>query len=185
MARRRSRPGGDRRHKTLRVLAGTMLMLGSVAVALVILTRYAGAWGVPYFSFTTDRGSTCKNDLAGYTCSPMTLADVEYFGYVDLPDDSSVVHGTYRATHDYQMEAIIEVPSAAAARALTDLRDAFGECIPEHPSPLSTKGMGQTCVMANDDIFSESDEPSSRLYLIGTGVRKDGTRVIGMVIRSR
>ena len=39
--------------------------------------------------------------------------------------------------------------------------------------------------MANDDVFSESEEPSSRLYLIGTGVRKDGTRIIGMVIKSR
>jgi hypothetical protein len=54
-----------------------MLMLGSVLVALAILTQYAGAWGVPYFSFTTDRDSTCKNGLAGYTCSAMTLADVE------------------------------------------------------------------------------------------------------------
>jgi hypothetical protein len=39
--------------------------------------------------------------------------------------------------------------------------------------------------MANDDVFSESDEPSSRLYLVGTGVRTDGTRVIAMVIKSR
>ena len=85
-----------------------MLMLGSVAVALAILTQYAGAWGVPYFTFTTDRGSTCKNGLAGYTCSAMTLADVEYIGNVDLPDDSSVVASTYRSTHDYQMEAVID-----------------------------------------------------------------------------
>ena len=54
-------------------------MLGSVAVALAILTQYAGVWGVPYFTFRTDRGSMCKNDFTGYTCSPMTLADVEYF----------------------------------------------------------------------------------------------------------
>ena len=33
MARRRSRPGSDHRHQPLRVLAGTALMLGSVAVA--------------------------------------------------------------------------------------------------------------------------------------------------------
>src|SRR5215218_9585933 len=87
MARRRSRPGKGHRHQALRVLGGTLLMLGSVAVALAILTQYAGAWGVPYFSFTTDRGSTCKNALAGYTCSAMTLADVEYIGNLDLPDD--------------------------------------------------------------------------------------------------
>src|SRR6187399_142867 len=118
MSRRRPRPGTVQPHKVLRVLAGTGLMLGSVAVALAILVQYAGGWGVPYFSFTTDRGSTCKNELAGYTCSPMTLADVEYIANVDLPDDSSVVAGTYRSTYDYQMEAVIDVPSASATQAL-------------------------------------------------------------------
>jgi hypothetical protein len=168
----------------LRVLGGTILMVGFVAVALAVLTQYAGVWGVPYFSFTTDRGSTCRNDLAGYTCSRMTLGDVEYYGNVDLPDDSSVVAGTYRSTHDYQLEALIDVPAASADQALASLNQAFGECIPDHPSPLSTKGMRHTCVMANEDAIDETDEPSSRLYLIGTAVRKDGTRIVGMVIKS-
>jgi hypothetical protein len=185
MARRRSRPASDHRHQPLRMLAGTALMLGSVAVALAILTHYAGGWGVPYFSFTTDRGSTCKNALAGYTCSPMTLADVEYFGDVNLPDDSSVVAGTYHATHDYQMEAVIEVPSASADQALTDLNDAFGKCVSDGPSPLSTSGMRRACVIANEDGLDDNNELSSRLYMIGTGIRTDGTRIIGMVIRSR
>jgi len=162
-----------------------MLMLGSVAVALAILTQYAGAWGVPYFSFTTDRGSTGKNGLAGYTCSGMTLADVEYIGNVDLPDDSSVVASTYRSTYDYEMEAIVEVPPVSADQALASLNQAYGNCIKELPSPVSTKGMHQNCVMANADALEESDEPSSRMYMIGTGVRNDGTRVIGMVLKSR
>ncbi|HJV14578.1 MAG TPA: hypothetical protein VJ625_11875 [Propionibacteriaceae bacterium] len=156
-----------------------------MAVALAILTQYAGSWGVPYFSFTTDRGSACKNDLAGYTCSSMTLAEVEYIGNVDLPDDSSVVAGTYRSTHDYQMEAVVEVPATSAALALGSLNQAFGECIDELPSPMSNEGIQDNCVMANADAIDESAEPSSRLYIIGTGVRTDGTRVIGMVIRSR
>jgi hypothetical protein len=160
-------------------------MLGSVAVALAILTQYAGSWGVPYFSFTTDRGSTCKNDLAGYTCSTMTLAEVEYIANVDLPDDSSVVAGTYRSTHDYQMEAVVEAPATSAAQALSSLNQAFGECIVELPSPMSTEDIQDNCVMANADAVDESAEPSSRLYIIGTGLRTDGTRVIGMVIRSR
>ena len=50
---------------------------------------------------------------------------------------------------------------------------------------MSAEGIRKTCVMSNDDVFSESDEPSSRFYLIGTGVRTDGSRVIGMVIKSR
>jgi hypothetical protein len=162
-----------------------MLMLGSVVVALTILTQYAGAWGVPYFSFTTDRGSNCKNNLIGYTCSAMTLADVEYIGNVDLPDDSSVVAGTYHSTHDYQMEAVIEVPWSSAEQAMASLNQAFGDCIEELPSPVSTEGISHNCVMANADALDESDEPSNRLYMIGTGVRDDGTRVIGMVIRSR
>ena len=107
----------------------------------------------------------CKNDFTGYTCSPMTLADVEYFGDVDLPDNSAVVTGTYRSTHDYQMEAIIEVPLDSADQALTSLNQTFGDCISELPSPLSAKGIRKTCVMANDDVFSESEEPSSRALL--------------------
>jgi hypothetical protein len=185
MARSRSRPSYAKRHNPLHVLGGTGLMFAIVAVALAILTQYAGKWGVPYFSFTTDRGSPCKNDLTGYTCSPMTLGDVEYFGDIDLPDDSSVVTGTYRSTHDYQIEALIEVPGASAAQALASLNQAFGECIDDIPSPLDGESIRDTCVMANDDVFSESEEPSSRLYLIGTGVRTDGTRIIGMMIKSR
>ncbi len=48
-----------------------------------MVTRYAGGWGVPYFSFTSERGSRCTNDFAGYTCDPVTLADVEFFGDVE------------------------------------------------------------------------------------------------------
>ena len=40
-------------------------------------------------------------------------------------------------------------------------------------------------MMANDDGVDESDQPSSRLWVVGTGVRTDGTRVIGMAIKSR
>jgi hypothetical protein len=68
---------------------------------------------------------------------------------------------------------------------MTSLRETFGTCLDEIPSPVSTKGMHDTCVMANDDIYSESEEPSGRLYLIGTAVRTDGTRIIAMVIKSR
>ena len=83
------------------------------------------------------------------------------------------------------MEAIIDVPSTDSSQALGNLNQAFGDCIDELPSPVSTKGMRHNCVMANADALDESEEPSSRLYIVGTGVRKDGTRVIGMVIKSR
>jgi len=155
-----------------------------VTMSLYVVTRYAGGWGVPYFSFTSERGSHCTNDFAGYTCDPVTLADVEFFGDVNLPDDSRIVSGTYRATHDYRLDAVLEVPAPHAAAALHSLREGFGKCQPGHPSPLNPAGLTKMCVLANDTDYTASGEPDSRLFTIGTGLRKDGTRVIALAIKS-
>src|SRR6187549_3778376 len=108
-------PVANRWRKPLRILIGIVLMGLFVTASLFVVTRYAGGWGVPYFSFTSERGSHCTNDFAGYTCDPVTLADVEFFGDVNLPDDSRIVSGTYRATHDYRLDAVLEVPAPHAA----------------------------------------------------------------------
>jgi hypothetical protein len=52
-------------------------------------------------------------------------------------------------------------------------------------SPLDPRGLTKTCVLATDDTVRESGEPASRLYSIGTGVQKDGTRTIALSIKSR
>ena len=83
---------------------------------MAILTRFAGAWGVPYFTFTSERGSECTNNFTGYVCTPITLAEVEFYADLDLPDDTEVVSGTYRSTHDYQLEALLEVPGRLGRR---------------------------------------------------------------------
>ena len=62
------------RHKPLRILGGVALMAGFVLVLLAILTRFAGAWGVPYFTFTSERGSQCTNNFTGYVCTPIGAA---------------------------------------------------------------------------------------------------------------
>src|SRR3712207_2664870 len=117
-------------------------MAGFVGIALVILTRFAGGWGVPYFSFTSERGSKCTNDFLGYTCTPLTLAEVEFYADLDLPDDTLVVSGSYRSTHDYYLDAVLEVPAASAAAALKGLLTAFGRCLPPgQPSPLNPAGL--------------------------------------------
>ena len=171
--------------KPLRILVGIVLMSLFAAAALYVVTRYAGGWGVPYFSFTSERGSRCTNDFAGYTCTPVTLADVEFFGDLNLPDDSTVISGTYRSTHDYRLDAVVEVPAPHAAAALRNLHEGFGKCQPEgHPSPLNPAGLTKLCVLANDTSYTASGEPDSRLFTIGTGVRKNGTRVIAMAIKS-
>ena len=161
------------------------MMAGFVLIVLAILTHYAGAWGVPYFTFTSERGSTCTNDFTGYTCSPLTLAEVEFYADLDLPDDTKVISGSYRSTHDYQLEAVLEVPAASAAAALKSLMTAFGRCMPDQPSSLNTTGLTQVCVMANVSTFTEAGEPASRLYVVGTGLRKDGNRPVALSIKSR
>lgn len=175
----------ERQPKAMRVIAGTMLMAAFVLIAFALISRYAGAWGVPYFGFTTDRGSTCTNNLTGYTCSPVNLRDVEFFGDVDLPNDTAVKQSTYVSTHDFALDARMEVPKKSAAAALKALNAAYGPCQPDHPSPLETKGIANLCVMANDDAITGSGETTSRVYVVGTGLRKDGVRVVTLSVKSR
>ena len=91
------------------------MMLGSVAIVFAILTQFAGHWGVPYFSFTTDRGSTCTNDWTGYTCDQLTVNDLNWWGDTALPADTSIRSARYVSTHDYTLDATVEVPEQQAA----------------------------------------------------------------------
>lgn len=167
------------------MLGGTALMLAFVAVVLAVLIRQAGGWGVPYFSFTSAHGSSCKNNFTGYICSPLTLADVEFFADADLPADTAVGPSTYRSTHDFALEARLRVPAAGAATALKNLRSAYGPCQKDANSPLSPAGLRDLCVMVNPDGAEADGELSSRVYAVGTGLAKDGSRVVAMTIRSR
>jgi hypothetical protein len=169
----------------MRIVIGILLMTAFVMILWALIARYAGTWGVPYFSFQTERGTTCKNDFTGYTCHQMTLADLEFYGEVDLPSNTRVLDSTYRSTHDYQLDARLQVPRASAAAALQGLNASFGRCIPGHISPLSTNGVTGVCVMANEAAVTGQAETGSRLYTVGTGLRRDGTRVIAMSVKSR
>lgn len=161
------------------------MMTGFVLIAFAVLTRFAGPWGVPYFSFTSERGSKCTNNFTGYVCEPVTVAEVNFYADLRLPARTKVVSGTYRSTHDYQLEALLEVSAADAPAALKSLNESFGTCLPDQPSPLDTRGLAQLCTMATLDAYTVGQEPASRLYVVGTGVRADGSRPITMTIRSR
>ena len=65
------------------------------------------------------------------------------------------------------------------------LRREFGGCQTDRPPPISTRGLTGFCVLANDGSAARSQEPPSRLYVIGTGVAKNGIRVVSISIRSR
>lgn len=171
--------------KAMRVIVGVMLMAAFVLITFGLLTRYAGSWGVPYFSYLSERGSTCTNTMTGYVCEPLTLADVEFYTGVDLPADTRVVSGTYTATHDYVLTTSLRMSAKSQAAGLKALRGEFGECQPDHPAPISSAGLTQFCVLANDVGVTRTGEPPSSVYVIGTGVVKNGTRTVSITIRSR
>ena len=175
----------ERQPKAIRVIAGLMLMASVMLVAISLVTRYAGAWGVPFFTFTSERGSPCKNNLTGYTCDPLNLADLEYYADLDLPDTTRVLEGVYTATHDYQLQAKLRVPKAQATKAAAALAEAFGGCRRNRPLPSDVVGLRSTCVRANDDAVARTSEPASRLWTVGSGVAKDGSYVVTISIKSR
>ncbi len=170
--------------KPIRVLVGIVGMVLFVGIISIVLIRHAGAWGVPYFPFTSERGSPCKNTLTGYVCTPLTIADVEYWGEVDLPDSTVVKEATYTATHDYRLSASLIIPPADAAATEKALRKAYGKC-DSHGAPMNTTGLEGVCVMTNDDAVTQSDQVASRLWAVGAGKTADGNLVVGMTIKSR
>jgi hypothetical protein len=170
--------------KLARVLIGIAGMALFAGVLLLIVFRYAGSWGVPYFSFTSERGSPCTNTLTGYVCSPLTLSDVEYWADVELPESTVVKNGTYTATHDYQLTASLIVPAADTKAAEKSLESSFGKC-GSRAAPMDTTGLEDVCVMANEDAVSRSEQSASRLWAVGTGTTADGNLVIRMSIKSR
>lgn len=174
-----------RGRKALKILAFSVALVLGVLLALAILFRFAGGWGLPYFHFTTERGSRCVNTFTGFTCESVNLADVNYFGGMELPEQTQVVSSAYRSTHDYQLTAVLEAPPAAAAPARAALRDSFGRCVSDHPSPVAGQGLSKVCILANDTDVTESGVPDSRVYVVATGLRRDGARVINLSVRSR
>ena len=169
----------------MRVIVGVMLMAAFFLITFGLITRYAGSWGVPFFSYTSERGSNCTNTMTGYTCEPLTLGDVEYYLGVNLPNDTRVVSGSYTATHDYTLATSLRLTAKSQAAGLKVLQEEFGGCQPDHPAPISTAGLTQFCVLANDNGATRTGEPPGSLYVIGTGVAKNGTRVVAVTLRSR
>ena len=171
--------------KALTIAIFCIALVLAVLVALLVLARFAGGWGIPYFSTTTERGSRCVNTFTGFGCDSLTLADVEYFGDVELPPDTRVVSSHYKQTHDYQLDAVLEVPPGGAKAALADLHDTYGPCMKAHPSPLSEPRLTSLCILATDQVTTETGTPDSRVFVVATALRPDKTRVVNLSVRSR
>ena len=171
--------------KALKITTFCVALVLGVVAALAVLVHFAGGCGIPYFSFTTTRGSECVNTFGGFRCSSLTLEDVDYFGGLELPAAARVVSSDYESTHDYRLNAVVEVPGPAARSALTALADAFGPCDKGRRAPINSERLSKLCVMANDTAITRSGVPDSRVYVVATGLRRDDTRVISLSVRSR
>ena len=95
---------------------------------------------MPYFSFTSERGSTCTNNFTGYTCTPLTLAEVEYYGEFDLPDDTTVISGTLPLDPRLPAGGRARGAPRLGAAALKSLNEQLRPLCEGQPSPLDTAG---------------------------------------------
>lgn len=162
-------------------------MIVVLAIPAAIVSKFAGDWGVPYFSFTTDRGGKCTNNLVGYSCDQLTVADIAWWGDVDLPEDTEIVRAHYEATHKFNLDAVVVVPKENAKSTYQKLHKTFGSCGQERPSNLDTNKLKHRCIMANQesDLRKHNGPVSDRDYVIDTGLRDDGSRVIGIQEKAR
>lgn len=159
------------------------MALFSTLGILFVVSR-AGEWGIPYFSFTTENDSECRNNLAGYSCDTLTLGDLEFYTSLDLPDSTRVLAASYSETHDYQISAHIEVPEDAVESVTATLTEAYGKCIKGHYSPLDLSELKSACVRSND-MVTTSGEASGELFVVASGIREDGTLEARLEIKSR
>lgn len=162
-------------------------MIVVLAIPVVVLSHYAGGWGVPYFSFTTDRGGKCTNTFTGYDCDKLTLADINWWGNVKLPEQTTVVRAHYESGHKVTLDAVVVVPADHAKSVATSLHKTFGSCGRERPANIKVKKLKHRCTMANleSDPRAHHGPVANRDYVISTGLHHDGSRVVGIKETSR
>ena len=171
--------------RTRQILTGLGIMALVVVVIGAVVVSRAGRWGVPGFSFTNEQGSTCRNNLTGFTCDPITLDQVAEVARMRFPADTRIVAGRYRQTHDFFLTTRLEIPASEADAVATSLHKAYGPCLTGHASPLPTSGLKGRCVMSNEDAAGPGKRPDDRIYTVASGVRADGVRIVQIELRSR
>lgn len=174
-----------KRHRALRILTGMVAMAVFAGALLWVLTRFAGGWGVPYFSFTTDNGSTCTNTLTGFVCNSITPADFALYSRQALPPGTVIVAGSMEITHNYTINAVLVTTKAQAANAAKVLTKEFGAC-GTGPTPAELAKATKICRMTTDDDVPDTDRPPpEKTYTVTTGLMNNGQRVTVLQIQSR
>lgn len=176
----------EKRRRAARILIGIGVMIVLAAAPFFILSRYAGTWGVPYFSFVTTRGTTCTNDFTGYTCDNLTRSDIDWWGDLSLPAHATLISSHYKSTSDFTLDALVGIPVAEQKHTLGTLQKSFGRCIPGHPTAMDVTGLKKVCVRANDASDPMDSSPlSDTLYVVTTGYRHNGELLVSVHEESR
>ncbi|MDN5725081.1 MAG: hypothetical protein L0G99_03990 [Propionibacteriales bacterium] len=174
--------------KPARVLIGVLLMALVVGGCLLYLTRRAGEWGIPYFSFTTPGGSTCTNQWAGYTCEDVTDADFAEWAKLALPERTRLVEAKYTRTHNYQLRAVLrtEADPAVVDAAWRKIAQRFGRCQDIGVPPMEFVDYTDVCLINSRLGPPEtSGVPAGENWTVSTAIAPDGTRLTIIDLASR
>lgn len=177
-----SATAGPRRFRALRILVGIVCMALFVAVAWLVLSRFAGGWGVPYFSFTTANGSACTNTWTGYRCDTVTPADLQLYTGA-LPAGTTITSARLSVTHEYSLDAVLTTDAKHAAATGKALQSQYGRCGPG-PIPSQLAKAKSVCRMSSD-VGGSTTRPSARIYAVTTGIVGGGKRLTVVHIESR
>jgi len=172
--------------KPVRVLIGIGLMLALVAGGLGILGSQAGDWGVPYFSFTTENGTTCTNTWIGHTCDDVTLADFEQWADLQVPEGTTLLSASYTKTNaDFEVVAELRTDPEHAKEFGELLKEKYGKCQDAGYRPEELADHDEVCLVNSVLARGTQDAPLTRRWLLSTGVAKDGTRLTLLTFASR
>lgn len=167
----------ERRGRRKRAAIGFVAIVALIAVIIAVVWRLAGSWGVPGFSFTNEYGSTCKNNLTGYVCSPMSEEHVRAVVDAELPEGMEMVASAYTKKGPWSMTARFLMPEEVAKDAIPKLRETYGDCAPSAPSSLKTEpGLTDFCVMT--DARAPEGAPRDNRWTITTARDEAGDTVL-------
>lgn len=179
-------PAHPRLHKAVRVLIGMAAMLLAVCVALGVLMLNAGRWGVPYFSFTTERGSHCTNTWSGYHCENITVADYNRWSDFALPAGTVLMKSSYTKDNgDFEIAAQLRTEAQHADAVGKALLARYGACQASGVRPVELVGYDKVCLVNSDLNRGTQSGSLSRKWVLATGVAPDGSRLTVLTFGSR
>lgn len=172
-------------HRIGRVLIGVVAMAAVVALAGALLWRQAPEWGIPYASFTNERGSECENTWSGFRCDPMTLTDLDVRTGITFPEGTEIDRAVYTETHNFAVQARVIIPRGEGKQIEKQLRAEFGPCQDVGRNPLTSEA-SRRCLRSSDGVRGDGGELPPNVWQVASAVPDDLAKlVVDVDLRSR